>query len=150
MFASFVLAAYHYGLATRIAFLASHERLCVAERAGRRQRPSASGAHGVAAYDGLQAVRALEPERASASALGAETTVPFDHLSAVYARLFVCGHMIPHETYHFAHRTWTRVDMGRQLINIIASATYPARLFLHISGALTDLSDTAAGIRPHT
>jgi hypothetical protein len=96
--ASFVLAAYHDRSSAGITFLASGERLTVTKGTGYRQCPSAAGTQHVTVRDASQTVRALIPERASASALGAETAVPLDHIVAMDTGLLVCGHLIlPHE-----------------------------------------------------
>jgi hypothetical protein len=91
--AEFVPAAYHQRLPACVAFLAGSECLPLTERTYRHQCPSAAGARGVAAFNGLQAVRAMVSERTPASAFGTDPAVPFDHLPAVDAWLFVCGHI---------------------------------------------------------
>jgi hypothetical protein len=87
-----VLAKHHEGFAAGVAFVRTGERLTVAQRAGRYQRPSAIGAEGIPALDGVPTERAHIPERASVSAFRTETVVSVYQFSAMDTRLFVCRH----------------------------------------------------------
>ncbi len=92
--AALVLAANHERPAAGVAFLATHKGGAATERAGGSERPAASGAYRVTALNLLKAGRAVIAKGRTTATRTAETAVPLNHLTTVYAWLLVGGHRL--------------------------------------------------------